>query len=279
MKDDEQPEGPEVASGPGGSPGPRLAEVALVGTFLLGVVTSLVLVLTWGLLSGDDAPVPAQAGVARGGDVLDSDTLDGGSLDGGVSATPSPGDPSSSTTPEGSDPADSRLSRCVDAERTLSQALDAAGPALEQWQVHVAAMNQLVVGEITLQQATDFWNRTRVGAQHKVDGFRATMQDLRRGGVDCAAPDLLAPDERDLRACARRVGAELAVLRAARTSVDTWSRHIEDMDMLRMGDLSPEEATRMWLSMWHQGVRDLEAYRAARQRAHAIDGCPDVDAP
>ena len=48
--------------------------------------------------------------------------------------------------------------------------------------------------------------------------------------------------------------------------------------MLRMGDLSPEEATRMWLSMWRQGVRDLRTYRSADREARALDGCTDADA-
>ena len=270
MKDDEQSgapelEDPEAVGGPGEQPAPRLAEPALVGTFVLGVVTSLLAVLTWGMLSGDDETVPAQVGLTQAADPLPGDPLDDGS----------PGSTPGGSTPS-PDQVSSRLARCAEAERRVSQALSAVRPALEQWQVHVDAMNQLVVGEITLQQATSFWNRTRVGARHKVHGFRETMADVRSDGVDCVAPDLLAPDEGDLRACARRVGAEVAVLRAARTSIDTWDRHIEDMDMLRLGRLSPEEATSMWLSMWHQGVRDLEAYRAARQRAHQLPGCADL---
>lgn len=252
-------------------PGSRGTELVLAGTFLLGVVTSLVLVLTWGLLSHDDEARPAQAGLARGTDLLD------GRAGPSPAATQTPG--ATSEVPLTTRPAASRLARCASAEQTLSEALAAAGPALEQWKVHVDAMNQLVVGEITLQQATDFWNRTRVGAQHKVAGFRDTMAQVRQQGVDCPDPDLLAPGSRRLPGCARQVSAEVAVLRAARTSIDTWARHITDMDRLRMGDLSQDDATRMWLSMWHQGVRDLDAYRAARRRADALDGCAGVVAP
>jgi hypothetical protein len=42
------------------------------------------------------------------------------------------------------------------------------------------------------------------------------------------------------------------------------------MDMLRMGTLSPEDATRMWLTMWQRGVQELRAYRAAA-RAPGMD--------
>ena len=46
------------------------------------------------------------------------------------------------------------------------------------------------------------------------------------------------------------------------------------MDMLRMGMLSPEKATAMWLSMWRRGVRDLDAYRAAARNPALEVECP-----
>ena len=251
---------------------PRVPEAALVATFVLGVVSTLVVVLTWWLLTSNDEATPAQAGVAGSSELRDASPTD-------ASPTASPTD---GTTEDGTagdvEAAASRLERCRSADSSLTQALDAAGPALRQWEVHVGAMNQLVIGEITLQQASDFWNRTRVGARRKVEAFHATMGSLRREGVDCPAPDLLAPGDGSLLVCARRVDAEVDVLRAARTSITTWGRHVEDMDMLRMGDLSPEEATRMWLSMWRQGVRDLRTYRSADREARALDGCTDADA-
>ena len=123
-------------------------------------------------------------------------------------------------------------------------------------------MNKLVVGEITLQQATRFWERTRVGAQRNVERFRTAWTDLEKDGVDCPAPDLLGPAPAAVRSCARRVEAELGVLRVARTSIDTWDKHVHHMDMLRMGTLSPDDATRMWLSMWQRGVDEIRATTA-----------------
>ena len=46
------------------------------------------------------------------------------------------------------------------------------------------------------------------------------------------------------------------------------------MDMLRMGTLSPEKATEMWLAMWRRGVRDLDAYRAAARNPVLEVQCP-----
>lgn len=229
---------------------------ALAGTFVMGVVTCLVAVLLWGVLDRDDRePDQAGAGLVRQSQPEESDTAD---------------TPTSAPTAA---PTDTRLSRCTAAAERLEQALDTARPALDQWSVHVGAMNQLVVGEITLQQATQFWNRTRVAARRHVDSFRAAMDGVRRDGVDCPAPGLLAPGARELPDCAREVVADVRVVRAATTSIDTWDEHINHMDMLRMGQLSPDDATRMWLSMWQQGVRDLDAYRLAVREARRLAGC------
>ncbi len=228
----------------------------LVGVFVSGVVTGLIVVLAWGGFTGSEDE-PAATG---GGDLAQTSEL----LDAGAPATPV----RSWTT---------RLSRCSKAARTLQDPLDAATPALNQWGVHVDAMNDLVVGEITLQQATEFWDSTRVGAKRKVGRFRDAMETLDRQGLDCPSPEHLAPGARALRPCARQVEAEIRVLREARTSVDTWEEHIRHMDMLRLGDLSPEDATRMWLSMWQRGARDLEAYRAQARQAGRLAGCDFVD--
>ena len=227
----------------------------LVGVFVSGVVTGLIVVLAWGGFAGSEGEPAA----TDGADLAQTSEL----LDTGAAATPA----RSGAT---------RLSRCTRAARSLKDPVEAARPAMKQWGVHVDAMNDLVVGEITLQQATEFWESTRVGAQRKVDGFRDAMATLKRQGLDCPSPEILAPGKRALRPCARQVEAEVSVLRGATTSVETWEEHIRHMDMLRLGDLSPEEATRMWLSMWQSGARDLEAYRAMAREAERFSGCDFV---
>jgi hypothetical protein len=185
---------------------------------------------------------------------------------------PEPLDDDASAPPE--QPADTRAARCSEAAAALESPLGAARPALRQWDVHVDAMNKLVVGEITLQQATTFWNQTRVGAQRNVDRFQKAWTALERTGVDCPALALLGPAPAAVRSCSRLVEAELGVARTARTSIDTWDTHVHHMDMLRMGTLSPEKATEMWLSMWRRGVRDLDAYRAAARNPDLDRECP-----
>ena len=248
----------------------RVGLSALAGTFVLGVVTSLLVVLTWEIVTGDDAEGGStDASLAGMSEPLDG-TSDTGTPDIG---TPDTGTPDTGVTAPPDHRVPTRLSRCASASRAIASALEAARPSLDQWAVHVGAMNKLVVGEITLQQATAFWERTRVGAQRRVADFREAVRSLRMHGVDCPSSALLAPGARALPGCVRQVEAEIGVLRAATTSIDTWDQHVQHMDMMLLGELSPEDATRMWLSMWEQGVRDLDAYRAAARDARERDGC------
>ena len=233
---------------------PRPVPLA-VAAALVGAVVMLNAVLAWNAVSDGDDRVASAA---------EADPAP-------VSATGSqaPDETEASVTKHGA----TRLSRCTAAVRALEEPLAAAGPALDQWSVHVGAMNKLVVGEITLQQATDFWDDTRVGAKRNMARFRDAMTSLRRHGIDCPAPVLLAPGAKALPACSRRVQAELTALRAARTALATWDVHIHHMDMLRLGQMSPEEATTMWLASWQQGVHEIDDYEAASRAATREDGC------
>ena len=231
----------------------------LAATFLVGTVLGLLGVIIWvSVIAGDD-DAPRQASSSE------SVTVESEPSHGPGSKPPQP-------------VVDTRTERCSEAAAALEVPLDAARPALRQWDVHVEAMNQLVVGEITLQQATRFWDETRLGAQRNVARFREAWTSLERTGVDCPGPTLLGPAPAAVRSCSRLVEAELGVARAAKTSIDTWDRHVQHMDMLRLGSLSPEEATEMWLTMWRRGVRDLDTYRAAARNPALEVSCPGSDA-
>jgi hypothetical protein len=170
-----------------------------------------------------------------------------------------------------------RMKRCIDAASALELPLRKAASSVDQWEVHVGAMNKLVVGAITLRQATAFWNQTRVGARHRIAELDRAWAHLQRRGVDCPPPAMLpsaAPHE--LRSCAREVALDLRVLHAARTAIDTWRRHVRAMDMLRMGKMSPSTASQMWLAMWHRGQHEIDMYRVAAHAAREVSGpgCP-----
>jgi hypothetical protein len=167
----------------------------------------------------------------------------------------------------------SRMHLCRRADADLTAALQAAAPAMDQWEVHIGAMNKLVVGAITLQQATQFWNQTRVGAKRNLGHFRAAMHDAALAGVDCRAPDGPAQASTKLRACAQRVAHERLALDDARIATGTWATHVRHMEMLRMGHMSAARASRLWLSKWRQGVAELDAYRRAARAVSASGGC------
>ncbi len=59
------------------------------------------------------------------------------------------------------------------------------------------------------------------------------------------------------------MAADWRVLGLADTALATWHRHVRDMEMLRMGTMSPARATQMWLQSWHEGQRQVTRYRAA----------------
>ena len=229
-------------------------------TFVVGTVLGLLVVVLW-------VTVVDRGGEGAGTATQVSSTSTAGQSERQGAAQPEP--------PQA--PADTRAERCADAARALEAPLEAARPALRQWDVHVQAMNKLVVGEITLAQATRFWDQTRVGAQRNVAGFRTAWSELERTGVDCPAAGLMGPAPDAVRSCSRLVQAEMGVLRTARTSIDTWDVHVQHMDMLRMGTMSPEEATEMWLTMWRRGVRDLGAYRTATQDPALGLACPQAE--
>ena len=227
----------------------------MAGAALLGAAAMLLTVLVWSSLTGrDEKPAASTKEEATPVNAV---------------VAPDPVEEPAVPTVHGA----TRLSRCTDAVEELEKPLAAAGPALDQWAVHVGAMNKLVVGEITLQQAMAFWDDTRVGAKRNMARFDDALAALHRHGLDCPDPGLLAPGAKALPGCARTVQAELGVLRAARTSLATWDVHIHHMDMLRLGQMTPEDATSAWLSSWQQGVRQLDDYEAARREAGRADGC------
>lgn len=149
----------------------------------------------------------------------------------------------------------------------------AADASLDQWRLHIDAMNQLVAGEITLEQATDYWQRTRLGAHRKVDRFHSQDEQLAQSSARCEKPDdrtLTADQRRWLSACRAATHAFAESLAAARVAIATWERHITDMDALRDGDITAQQATAMWLQSWRTGARQLHTYdrRAAVALRH-----------
>jgi hypothetical protein len=162
------------------------------------------------------------------------------------------------------------VAQCRTAWQAVQEVLQDAQPSMQQWEVHIAAMNKLVAGEITLAQASTFWEQTRVDARRRYDEF--AFSDRRFDGPRCAAADDSSPQAETLTTCARAVAAADSTRDAARTSLARWSRHITAMNRLRNGSLSPTMAQQMWLSTWRQGAAELRVYHQ-RERALAAQQC------
>ena len=173
--------------------------------------------------------------------------------------------------------APNHLQRCATAAGALEAPVRAAGPALKQWELHVGAMNSLVVGAITLQQAKDFWNQTRIGAKARIADFHAAERTLLQEHATCPVAALRPQSSPVLDSCLRQVEADSRTLEAARAAVSTWEMHVKDMDALRSGKLSPTAATQMWLSMWKRGTAELRTFHAAERAAKRETGCRQAD--
>lgn len=154
----------------------------------------------------------------------------------------------------------------VDAQ---GEVLDAARRAMNQWEVHIEAMNQLVVGALTLDQATAFWDRTRVGAKRRLATFRTAYDGFDSRTVRCPPPSADRTGTAALPPCQQAAAGRTRVLRLADDALRTWRRHVRHMEMLRHGHITPAEATAEWLASWQEGNEQVRVYRAAARRTNA----------
>lgn len=170
------------------------------------------------------------------------------------------------------------ISDCHQVFDNQTRPLEAAAVAMGQWEVHIGAMNQLVLGVISLDQATQFWNQTRDGARSHLRAYRAATARLRQPSTLCPAPpsgsgagpvSSVSKTGKILR-CERAVAARFQVLRSAGVALDTWGMHVMHMEMLRTGQMSPHRAEVLWLHSWHEGQKEVVAYHAAIRGARGL---------
>jgi hypothetical protein len=192
-----------------------------------------------------------------------------------VDATPS--NENSLATTAAAQPAVTRaLNDCRTVQRHLSPNLVAVDSAIEQWRIHIDAMTDLVAGRITLDEASAFWEATRVQGKHTLASWVTTDAGYRAARTECAPPAEGSSQNDALRACqAVQQGGE-AVLAAARTTLPTWGRHIRHMDALRKGDLTPARALHLWHGMYESGRDGVRQYDAARRDLQRLPVCPLV---
>jgi Mrp family chromosome partitioning ATPase len=182
-----------------------------------------------------------------------------------------PNSPLSATIPSDRSAVDTALAECRSSWDAQSAPLDAAEASLNQWHAHIAAMNQLVAGEITLDQANAFWERTRVQAAQKVHRFTSADDAYTDGDHACRTPERARNTEVDLTAlsaCQKDVAQRDQALQAARVTIGTWHNHVMDKNQLRAGNLSPTRAVKLWLKSWKEGAAELKDYRAQLRQTH-----------
>ena len=154
--------------------------------------------------------------------------------------------------------------------------LSAAEVSLAQFDKHIDAMNLLVAGKISLSVATTFWDETRVKAAENVKNFRRADEDLAGNARSCPALDPAVADAAPygevvaIKSCASAITARTTALVRARAAVTTWEHHVHDMEMLRMGHLTPAQATAAWRKNWHTGEKQLAAYEKAVAKATKV---------
>jgi hypothetical protein len=222
---------------------------------MAGFIVAWVVGLVWALF----------ASLSGGSDVAAVDDVPPGN-----SLTSSPAQHSTHGAAQTS-PAQPRLQRCQEVYVAQRAVLHDAAVAVAQWQVHIGAMNKLVVGVLTLHQASQFWAQTRVRAHAHLVAFDRALRHLHRQAADCGsgAKDPTEAASRKLHRCRSAVAARKAVLQVARASLRTWAMHMKHMDMLRSGMISPAVAQALWIKKWHEGQQEVNQYRVAVHKARS----------
>jgi hypothetical protein len=154
--------------------------------------------------------------------------------------------------------------------------LSAADVSLAQFDKHIDAMNLLVAGKISLSVATTFWDETRVGATQNVAAFHQADREHLSDRPGCPALDPAVAESAPygqvvaIKSCSSAIAQRAVALARARKAVATWEHHVHDMEMLRMGRLTPAQATAAWHKSWKTGENQLMAYDAAAAKAKRI---------
>jgi hypothetical protein len=155
------------------------------------------------------------------------------------------------------------MAGCREAWQLQSTSRAAAKLSLAQWRVHIDAMNKLTAGQLTLDQAKQFWAQSRTGASANAAAFRTAQQRYTDSPSRCAVPPETSGDTRALQQCHNAQLAADQELAGARVAIATWQTHIDHMEMLRAGKLDPTHALHLWTQNWRAGVAQVTAYDKA----------------
>jgi hypothetical protein len=234
---------------------------------VLACVVALVLpfVLTRHMLGG--SPAPRSSGDPTAASQLRATTGDSTAVT--TSAVPS-------AALQGPGSLEAVAETCRLANLRQQAPLSAADVSLAQFDKHIDAMNLLVAGKISLSVATTFWDETRVGATQNVTAFHRADKELAKNKAECRELDPAVANASPygqvvvILGCSQAITAGSAALARARTAITTWEHHVHDMEMLRMGHLTPAQATAAWQKNWKTGEKQLAAYQQAVAKVRKI---------
>ena len=211
--------------------------------FAAGVVAgALVIALIWVSLwavgsSGLDEPAPP----APTGEALDAPPLIPGS-------------------------AENRLTRCEEVFAAQTPLLDTLAAPLSQWRKQISRTNKLVTGVITLEEGLSVWDQTRVEVIDALARYRSARAVFDERTARCPAPDEGTPKSFEVQ-CSQGTAARDAQIGAADTALASWRQHVEDLELLREGQITFEEMSQRWLTTWREDVKELKTYSSAARAA------------
>jgi len=162
-------------------------------------------------------------------------------------------------TPSPQQVADAHIKSCSAVYTLQTAPLQAADASMAQWEVHVGAMNKLVTGAVTQRQANQFWNSTRVGAWTKLHRFTRTQQRYDQRTHRCPQ-QWTASANPAIQTCRTAVATRNHTLKLAAVALHTWRSHVVEMDMLKAGRMTAQQAQDMWLKSWVEGNHQVHAY-------------------
>jgi hypothetical protein len=265
---------------------PTLGRILL---FVLACVlaVALPLVVMKGLSGGDADPTAGEPGSTPASALTTGAGVVLGAATAATPATPATAATAATAATHPASPAPAKLTvgvaeladeaeTCRLANLRQQAPLSAADVSLAQFDKHIDAMNLLVAGKISLSVATTFWDETRVAAADNARIFHQADKELTKSKAECRALDPAVANASPygqvvvILSCSQAVTARRTALARARTAVTTWEHHVHDMEMLRMGHLTPGQATAAWQKNWKTGEKQLAAYEKAAAAARKI---------
>ena len=183
-----------------------------------------------------------------------------------------PGPPSSPSPTETAkvDPVAQAVASCRAKWDLQSAARADAYRSLSQWDRHLAIMNDLQAGKLTLAQAKAAWPATTEKAPENIVAFRTADKALAASKDTCAVDASVTGATADaVRGCAASMKTVDDVLARARIAIAPWETHLKDQSHFKAGGMTPVAAEAAWRVLWKKGLATLPGYQAVAAKGQS----------